>query len=74
MSIPSFDDFLSSLDENEMTEIINKNQEPQIVWCEGLSANEKAMFNLVYNKAVQQSLRVFLLYLHRYHEWLTEYI
>lgn len=72
--MPDFNEFLASIDPNEMGNKINTVTPLQILQFEngGLSNNEVAVLQQIYQRAIRASVDISLLYLHAYHDWLKE--
>jgi len=75
MNLPEFSEFLQSIDIDEMGRRINEEIPMQILHFQ--SNDIKAIENaakLLYQKAVDSSVGISLLYLQAYHEWLQKQI
>lgn len=72
--VPSFDDFLASLDVDEVEREMDRLLPLHIIRGENLTETESKLASVIYQKAFSDSVKVSLLYLRKYHEWLQEQI
>ena len=68
MSLPDFDDFLGSLDPDELARELSKASELRVIEYD--AASTEKMIESVWAQAVDSSVRFTLAYLRLYHEWL----
>ena len=75
MGLPNFDEFLSAIDQEELATKIEDLAYPQLISLKTvLSEDDILMLQTRYKQALITSVKVSLLYLHQYHEWLKEYL
>lgn len=72
MTIPAFKDFLASLDEETMSAEIDRVSPFRVIQGEGLTEAQGKLAAAVYRLAVEDSVRLSLLHLRKYHEWIRE--
>ena len=68
----SFNDFLDSIDNDELVKEIKQIVIPSIVVTKTTPEAISACINEIFNQAVAASVNVSLMYLRRYHEWLEQ--
>ena len=68
----SFEDFMKTIDVNDIAEDINRISPPEIIVSDTSPEALAACINSIYNKAVIASVNIALLYLRKYHEWLEQ--
>lgn len=74
MTIPAFKDFLASLDEETMSAEIDRVSPFRVIQGEGLTEAQGKLAAATYRLAVEDAVKINLLYLRKYHEWLQQQI
>lgn len=74
MGIPGFDEFIGSLDTDTLGTEIDNLLPLRIIQGQNLTETESKLAAVIYQRAFEDSLKVSLLYLRKYHEWLQEQI
>lgn len=72
MTIPAFEDFLDSLEEETFAAEIEQASPFRVIQGENLTEAQGKLAAAVYRLAVEDSVRLSLLYLRKYHEWIRE--
>ena len=72
--LPSFDEFLLSIDNDEIGKEIDRLLPLHVILSENLTEAESKLASFIYQKAVTDAAKVSLLYLRKYHDWLQEQI
>lgn len=72
--LPSFDEFLLSLDNAEIGKEMDRLLPLHVILSENLTEAESKLASFIYQKAVTDAAKVSLLYLRKYHDWLQEQI
>lgn len=70
----SFDNFLDSIDEEEMAEQIEKICPLEVIQWDGDPESVNTLIQLIYKKGLIKSVDISLLYLRKYHEWLEGFL
>ena len=70
----TFDDFIISLDNEEFRKELDEISRMEIVQGDFSPESIGKTFEMIYQRAASDAVRLSLLYLRKYHEWLSEQI